>query len=1061
MAYAAYWMSLQTTTPGERQKDDLTPQAAVGSKALSQPRQYSPTSVAQVAVNPTQFESASAATTMATKPGTTSVTMTGATGSGVKAGGSVAIAGTTLTGAVKGAEGVPTTPSKADVVKQHPAKVATTVTAPVGPSGVGSLKGPETKVQVEVAPPGAQTAKQELADPFNALADYLPSSQPLNPNAPEYTGPEVTEHVVTSSKSVICGGGDVPLPPGYRFENTAPVADVKPKEVPKPISTDEALDSLSFGFTTSSAPTPPKQEKKAEQFAPAPVTKSAVPPADKKAKVEKKAEQFAPAPVTKSAVPPADKTAKVEKKAEQFAPAPVTKSAVPPADKTAKVEKKAEHFAPAPVTRSAVPPADKKAKVENDFDDFSLITGLDSPLVTKPKTDEGGFMSLDALSALGDTLGAPEPVPESPKIRPEDIVTEDPLAKTKGVLVGERDDTLPPEYRFTEDKVRNLPPPKPEPSMDSGEALDILSGDFMSPSVAHGVQAPILCPPAPPTQAKVKDSSPLSGGIVASSTASTVQAPMVPPQNKPTQVPFCTKEVTKKAPVQAAPVLISTADQDMSLDALEALGDTLGAPEPVPESPKIRPEDIVTEDPLAKTKGVLVGEREYTLPPEYRFTEDKVRNLPPPKPEPSMDSGEALDILSGDFMSPSVAHGVQAPILCPPAPPTQAKVKDSSPLSGGIVASSTASTVQAPMVPPQNKPPQAIRPVCTKEVTKKAPVQAAPVLISTADQDMSLDALEALGDTLGAPEPVPESPKIRPEDIVTEDPLAKTKGVLVGERDDTLPPEYRFTEDKVRNLPPLKPEPSMDSGEALDILSGDFMSPSVAHGVQAPILCPPAPPTQSSGDFALDALAGDFAAPSVAPTVKSAADRQLSTGTADALDVLSNTLMDLTPVVQPAAPVAAKDIVKEKKVTEEKVIKMGERDDSLPPEYRPTKEDKKATADAKARIDVRPKQPSMDDSTALDLLSSDFSTPAATTAVTKTTEQRQPSQVPMSGPVLDDLSDTLLPDSMTSKGGKPKSKSKSKSKSKKQREDPAALDHLSGQPSSDVVPASTNKGGKS
>ncbi|XP_034143004.1 calpastatin isoform X29 [Esox lucius] len=910
----------QTTTPGERQKDDLTPQAAVGSKALpafdcchcfknapkgyqelpseshppelfhpsSQPRQYSPTSVAQVAVNPTQFESASAATTMATKPGTTSVTMTGATGSGVKAGGSVAIAGTTLTGAVKGAEGVPTTPSKADVVKQHPAKVATTVTAPVGPSGVGSLKGPETKVQVEVAPPGAQTAKQELADPFNALADYLPSSQPLNPNAPEYTGPEVTEHVVTSSKSVICGGGDVPLPPGYRFENTAPVADVKPKEVPKPISTDEALDSLSFGFTTSSAPTPPKQEKKAEQFAPAPVTKSAVPPADKKAKVEKKAEQFAPAPVTKSAVPPADKTAKVEKKAEQFAPAPVTKSAVPPADKTAKVEKKAEHFAPAPVTRSAVPPADKKAKVENDFDDFSLITGLDSPLVTKPKTDEGGFMSLDALSALGDTLGAPEPVPESPKIRPEDIVTEDPLAKTKGVLVGERDDTLPPEYRFTEDKVRNLPPPKPEPSMDSGEALDILSGDFMSPSVAHGVQAPILCPPAPPTQAKVKDSSPLSGGIVASSTASTVQAPMVPPQNKPTQVPFCTKEVTKKAPVQAAPVLISTADQDMSLDALEALGDTLGAPEPVPESPKIRPEDIVTEDPLAKTKGVLVGEREYTLPPEYRFTEDKVRNLPPPKPEPSMDSGEALDILSGDFMSPSVAHGVQAPILCPPAPPTQ-----------------------------------------------------------------------------------------------------------------------------------------------------------------------------SSGDFALDALAGDFAAPSVAPTVKSAADRQLSTGTADALDVLSNTLMDLTPVVQPAAPVAAKDIVKEKKVTEEKVIKMGERDDSLPPEYRPTKEDKKATADAKARIDVRPKQPSMDDSTALDLLSSDFSTPAATTAVTKTTEQRQPSQVPMSGPVLDDLSDTLLPDSMTSKGGKPKSKSKSKSKSKKQREDPAALDHLSGQPSSDVVPASTNKGGKS
>lgn len=31
-------------------------------------------------------------------------------------------------------------------------------------------------------------------------------------------------------------------------------------------------------------------------------------------------------------------------------------------------------------------------------------------------------MSLDALSALEDTLPAAKPVPESPKLRPEDIV---------------------------------------------------------------------------------------------------------------------------------------------------------------------------------------------------------------------------------------------------------------------------------------------------------------------------------------------------------------------------------------------------------------------------------------------------------------------------------------------------------------------------------------------------------------------------------------------------------------------------------------------------------------
>ncbi|XP_061730670.1 calpastatin isoform X11 [Nerophis ophidion] len=697
------------------------------------------------------------------------------------------------------------------------------------------------------------------------------------------------------------GAKEAPLP-----------ADAKPKDVPKPLSTDEALESLSAGFMTSTVPAAPKMQENASVSSVAPYV--AAPPVKNVA-----------------ASPPADKKAKME--VDNFSLA----TGIP--------------TAPFKKAVCIPPPADKETKLEKTSTNSSLKAGLD----TVPKTDQGGSMSLDALSALGDTLAAPEPKPE-PKLRPEDIVSEKKHKEEEAVRVGEREDSIAPEYRFNKDELKKLPSLPPEyvvspvliqPTMNTGDALDILSGDFVSSSAALTQKAEVP------------------------SFVQTVSAPPAPPK-----------------PAQGGSI---------SLDALSALSDTLPAPALNPEPPKLRPEDIVSEEKHKEEEGVLVGEDEDTIPPEYRFNKDKLQKLPAPKPVPTMNTNEALDLLSGDFTSSSAA-------------PVQTKVENLS--AQDVLSSTKSSKVHAPL-PPTKKTPQASAspPVSAPQGTAKKDVS---YFIST-------DALSALGDTLAAPEPKPEPPKLRPEDIVAEEKHKEEEGVLVGEDENTIPPEYRFNEEELKKLPAPKPEPKLNTNDALDILSGDFLTSSAA-----PVVSSSAAPAHSSADFALDA--GDFVSSSAAPTVKSSAclptetGEQLSSGADNALDALSDTLIGVTPVPQPA-PVAAKDIVDEKKAVEERLIKMGERDDSLPPEYRPTEEDLKKMAEAKANEAAKPKK-SMDDKTALDLLSSDFTTPPPAAASTKLTP-----------PVLD--SQPL------------KSKSKSKSKPKKEL---SASDLLSPQKSSDVVP---------
>ncbi|XP_047661387.1 calpastatin isoform X18 [Tachysurus fulvidraco] len=758
----------------------------------------------------------------------------------------------------------------------------------------------------------------------------------------------------------------------------------KPKEVSKPVTLDEAVDSLSAGFVSSPPPGASKPEVKHENVVAADSRKN-----------------YAPAP-------PAQK--------KQDVSVPTSLSPAPPADKKPKIEKPAKDSATAAAQ-------DVKAKAEEKK-------------ISADKLQQGPKdvpMSPDPFDALSNTLPEAKPVPEPKKLRPEEIVDEKKLKSEKGVRVGEREDSLPPEYRHKPDKDMKQPPPPPpkQPSMDTTEALDILSGDFTDATVAPVVQSPVP-PKAQDKQPKVEDLSALdalAGDFVAPVKGQKVcsGAPPAPPST------------TKSTPPTSEQV------DPMALDALDTLGDLLPKAKPAPESPKLRPEQIVEEAKLKSEKGVRVGERDDTLPPGYRFPKtDPKSQPPPPKKEPSMDPTEALDILSGDFTCAQAAPVVQACVR-PSAPPASASMDfDLEELSGDFVAPKSASKV------------------CSAATTTDK--QADP---------MSLDALDVLGDSLPKAKPTPMSPILRPEEIVNEATLKSEKGVRVGERDDTLPPGYRFPKtDPKSQPPPPKKEPSMDPTEALDILSGDFTCAQAAPVVQACVR-PSAPPASSSADFDLEELAGDFVAPTSASKVCSASsaptamDRQLSDGSSSAMDALSDTLKDIHPAPEPAR-VSPKDVVKEKDVVEERLHKPGERDDSLPPEFRPTEADIKAAAEAKGKAAA--KKPSFDDAAALDALSSDFvsvvpgTSPAPqcqAPSVNTSSSQKKP------GPVMDQLAASLLPADFPStkqSDSKPKAKGrKSKSASKKPAAaDAPAVETLPAKPSSDVVSTSTTKkGGKS
>ncbi|XP_068835491.1 calpastatin isoform X7 [Capricornis sumatraensis] len=395
------------------------------------------------------------------------------------------------------------------------------------------------------------------------------------------------------------------------------------------------------------------------------------------------------------------------------------------------------------VIRSAAPPKEKRRKVEEDT------------------------MTEQALDALSASLGTRKPEPE---LDPSSIkeVDEAKAKEEKVKKCGEDEETVPSEYRLkpaTDKDGKPLLPEaeeKPKPLSES-ELIDELSEDFDW------------------SKCKEKQSK---------STEKTEASPAAAPVPVAEDVPRTSMCSVQSAPPTAAPAKGMVPD-----DAVEALAGSLGKKEADPEDGK-PVEDKVKEKAKEEDREKL-GEREETIPPDYRLEEAKDKDgkpLPPKEvkePLPPLSEDFLLDALSKDFTVPSDTSSPQF---------EDAKL---SAVVSEVVSQTPAPTTQA----------------------------AGPPCDSARDNKELDDALDQLSDSLGQRQPDPDENK-PVEDKVKEKAKAEHRDKL-GERDDTIPPKYQHLLDDNKEGTPGKPKASekpeasekpAGAQDPIDALSGDLDS---------------------------------------------------------------------------------------------------------------------------------------------------------------------------------------------------------------------------------------------
>ncbi|PIO31988.1 hypothetical protein AB205_0199290, partial [Aquarana catesbeiana] len=543
----------------------------------------------------------------------------------------------------------------------------------------------------------------------------------------------------------------------------------------------------------------------------------------------------------------------------------------------------------------------------------------------------------DALDLLIDSLGGPESVPESPKFTGPEIA-DTPATSEYLEELGKRESTIPPEYRHLLD------------DLGDDDLIAAMSSEFVSS-------------PAPPQEKKPKleekkEAQKASTAPIASSKPQSIENikstyveelgkrdSSIPPEYRHL---LDGKDHGKPLPVPAAKLEPALTD----MDVLDELSKDFEFSPPSPAQPSAPPAAVApkdtTQDKQAKADVVVPS------------SASSVQAATAPSAGMDMALDELIGTLEGPEFNAPESPAYTGPEVTgkagekPAVPPPEEKPMTESELADELDFTCSPSPVvqKTPPAKPKDAELKKAEPESVVSATSSSSVQATPSKAPTC----KADPLDALSGTLGVRKEDPKDKK--PAADTVKEQTGKEKKDKLGEDEKTIPPDYRLKEVK-----------AMSEDDLLDALDEGFVtSPAVS---QCPPLKSSEKPSQKSGSEEIVSCSKVSSVQSSAPKPPSAqsGDKKPSDSIPDdALDLLSGSLG--TRIEDPDEKKPVVDLVKEK-AKKEHIDRLGDRDDTIPPEYRHLLDGKDQGKPAKPE-EVKPKA-SLSDDAAIDALSGGFS----------------------------------------------------------------------------------------